>query len=216
MKKGFVMFFTLLLALSLLPAPAAVSAEEPQGPDYYQAGMETVAMMSEMVNNKDFVLMLSVSDRTDGIRETVNTGDYGSPTAVYSVRLGDVRSLLERNYQPEDLERWNRLPGALQDQFLKRVSVQSLCNIINGRTGTEQLAFANLVTAIVRNDSLPGGEPLSYLYFFEKGTPILVTFGYHGSTGIFLFLPEEMRTAPETLQGVLQEFGLEIQQVEIR
>lgn len=216
MKNGFVVFFALLLALSLLPAPAAVSAEEPQGPDYYQAGMETVAMMDEMVKSKDFILMLSGSDRTDGIRETVNTGDYGSPTAVYSVRLEDARSLVEKTYRAEDLERWNNLPDVLQEQLLKRVSVQSLCNIINGRTGTDQLAFASLVTAIVRNDSLPGGEPLSYLYFFEKGTPILVTFGYHGSSGIFLFLPEEVRAAPETLQGVLQEFGMDARPVEIR
>ena len=54
---------------------------------------------------------------------------------------------------------------------------------------------------------------VSYLYLFEKGTPILVTFGYHTATGMFVFIPAESRESAESLKAVLP--FVEITPVEI-
>ena len=78
--------------------------------------------------------------------------------------------------------------------------------------GAAEIAFASAAAAVVRNEALTDESVVYYLYIFEKGTPILVSFGYHGASGSFVFLPKEQCGTLADLQGTLPE--LEITPVE--
>ena len=132
------------------------------------------------------------------IREKVNTHDYDRPAAVYSASLNDPESLLDEMFRedPENRETWDSLPPALQDQLLARLSLPTLLARSNARAGTAYVALFSTANAFVRNETLTGENPCYYLYFFEKGAPILVTFGYHTASGQFLSIPGEYRNSP--------------------
>ena len=64
---------------------------------------------------------------------------------------------------------------------------------------------------MIRNSELTGDETASYLYTFEKGIPILVSFGYHGASGMFVFIPKEA----QNLEGIRAALpGLTVEPVE--
>ena len=68
-----------------------------------------------------------------------------------------------------------------------------------------------MATASVRNDLTPE-ENACYLYVFEKGTPILVTFSYHTASGQFMFLTREQTASLSDLRDALPD--LEVTRVE--
>ena len=65
----------------------------------------------------------------------------------------------------------------------------------------------------MENDSLNPEKAVSYLYVFEKGVPVLVTFGYHSAYGIVVSLPEEDRESLSSLRQVFEPYTIEVTRV---
>lgn len=194
-----------LLAAVLLLGQATCEQKEP---DYDKAGAEAISVLAEMVDNPDYIKILMINPEVDTIRQSVNTGDYDRPVAVYSLKMKDVRAWVESNLDADIRETWNSLSATLQEQILNRMNIQSFCSRINALQGTEAIAFSSVANAVVRNDDLTvtGGD--SRLYIFEKGTPILVYFGYHSASASFVFLTPEQTANQETLQKALLELEI--------
>ena len=191
-----------LLALCLLFTACGAFAEAEE-PDYYHIGLKVTALMSEIADSEAYLSFLSYPEACAEAREAANTHDYDRPVAVYSVTLDDPRVFMESmlSDNEETLAAWNSLSPALQEQLLKRVGVATLVPSINGRMGSEYSAFSTITIASVTDETLPD-KSVCYLYLFEKGTPILVTFGWHGASGVFVFIPEESRGSAEDLYEV--------------
>ena len=203
---------SILLVSVFLCCPAFNACGEAAEPDYYRIGLEVAGLMDEMVDNEDYLSMFLNVDAFDEVRERVNTHDYDRPAAVYSISVNDPKSLLEEALRndPESFRKWESLPPDLQDQLLLRFSLPALLNNADARAGAVYMAFFSAANAFVRSESLTGEEQSYYLYFFEKGAPILVTFSYHTASGRFLSVPGEYRNSPQDICAYLGLPGLEL------
>lgn len=189
---------SILLISALLFCPVCNACSEAAEPDYYHIGLEVTALMGEMVDSEAYLSLLSQPETFSEILERVNTHDYDRPAAVYSVSLSDPRSYLEEllDDDPDSRETWDSLSPALQDQFLARMSLPALLARSNVRAGAVYMALFSAANAVIRNETLTGEAPCYYLYFFQKGAPILVSFGYHTASGQFLSIPGEYWNSP--------------------
>ena len=213
MKNRTIKSICSLLIMTIFLGIAGFAQAEP---DYYHIGLEVTSVMSEMADSETYLSLLGTLSAWRDVREAVNTGDYDKPIAVYAVTLDNPESFL-RDMIAQDQDsnnQWNSLSESLQEQFLNRVSISTVCsNIVNGQAGIASISFAISTQAYIKSSNLTEEKTISYLYLFEKGTPILVTFGYHAASGTFVFIPAESQRSVESLKAVLPY--LEITPVEI-
>lgn len=206
--------YTLFLA-ALLCCTVCSALGETAAPDYYGIGLEVTRLMGEIVDSEDYLSLFAMPESFSKVRERVNTHDYDRPAAVYAIRLEDPETLVEKllREEPEALEKYRRLSPALRELILSRLSLPALCARINAAAGAEYMSFFTLANAFIRDDRLTAEETGYYLYFFEKGAPILVSFGYHSASGQFLDIPGEYRDNPAEIQSLLALPGLELDPV---
>ena len=206
----------LLFAALLLPA-AVGACGEAADPDYYRIGLKVTSLISEMTDSDAYFSLMATPESFRTAREAANTHDYDRPVAVYSISLTDPEAFLEKMLleDPDAREAWNSLSPALQDQLMRRITLQTLCASVNGRAGTESIALASLVTPVLTDETLTPEKSRSYLYFFEQGVPVLVSFGYHSASGQFLMIPKESRETPEDIAAFLDLPFLELLRLEI-
>lgn len=199
-----------LLTVLLAAGTAGCALGDPDASDYRRIGLEVTALMSEIADSETYLSMISGQNSLDVIREEVNTGDYDTPTAVYSLDPEEMKAYIrDMMFADEETKKnWDSLSATLQEQVSARISPQLLINYVNSQAGADRIAFTSLASVILKNEELTGESQTCYLYLFEKGTPILVSFGYHSASGLFVFLPEEARTSPEALSAAL--FGLKV------
>lgn len=193
----------LIAALLLFTACGAFG--EAAEPDYYRIGLKVTAIMSEITDSEAYLSIFTRPEYFSEVREKVNTHDYDSPVAVYSITMSDPRTFLDeilRN-EEEGRELWDSLSPVLQDQLLMRIGIPTLGPIVNARAGTEYLSFFNAATALIRDESLNAEKSCTYLYLFKEGVPILVSFGYGAASGSFFYIPKEAQGSPEDIIAYL-------------
>lgn len=201
-----------LLMAAMLLLGSCASGE--QAADYYTAGLKVTKLLGEIAGSEDYLSLIS-GQNMEAVRERVDTKDYDAPTAVYAVRMKDREGFLKQNLTGDMLESWEKLSKELQDQIAKKISVQTICSVMNGRQSAECIAFSSVTAATIQDSGIEpeGEESRQYLYVFEQGTPILVSFGYHAAGGMFLFLTREETGSLAALREALPD--LEITSVEI-
>lgn len=106
-------------------------------------------------------------------------------------------------------------PPALQEQVFLRVSGTALLAQLNAKQGVEVLSVVSALQALVNNPSLEEEEPVSYLFIFKKGVPVMVTYSWHQASGMFIALDAADTESQTALQAVLQPYGLEAIPVDI-
>ena len=211
MRKAIKCICVLIIIVMMSAMAGSAFAE----PDYYHIGLEVTSVMSEIADSETYLSLYGASDTWNDVREAVNTGDYDKPVAVYAVTLDTPEAYLKImiDKDPDSSSQWNSLSDNLQEQILNKIGVTTICSIVNGQAGASSVSFANLAQAYIKNRDMKKEKKVSYLYLFEKGTPILVTFGYHAATGMFVFIPAESQGSVESLKTVLP--FVEITPVEI-
>ena len=212
MKNRAIKSICILLIMTMFAGIAGFAQAEP---DYYHIGLEVTSVMSEIAGSETYLSLYGTPDTWSDIREAVNTGDYDKPVAVYAVTMDNpgtyLRIMLDRD--PDSSSQWDSLSENLQEQLLNKVGIATICNLVNAQAGTASISFASVAQAFIKNSDLTEENNVSYLYLFEKGTPILVTFGYHTATGMFVFIPAESRESADSIKAVLP--FVEITPVEI-
>lgn len=177
-------------------------------PDYYHIGLEVTDLMNEVVSNEAYLSLIGTSGDVEEMRKVVNTGDYDRPIAVYSISLDErMVQVLLQNMLMQDVkinEAYDGLSEKLKELLRSRISVQTVCSIVNGKMGVPYISFASISQIAMRSEALTDEKGACYLYVFEKGSPILVTFGYHAATAMFLFIPKEQQGSLNDIQAALQ------------
>lgn len=213
LKNRTIKSICILLIMTMFVGIAGFAQAEP---DYYHIGLEVTSVMSEMVDSETYLSLLGTPSTWNDVREAVNTGDYDKPVAVYAVTLDTPEAYLKImiDKDPDSSSQWNSLSDNLQEQILNKIGVTTICSIVNGQAGASSVSFANLAQAYIKNSDLTEEKKVSYLYLFEKGTPILVTFGYHAATGMFVFIPAESQGSVESLKTVLPFVEITLVEIE--
>lgn len=209
MKRILLYIMAVLMALSL--AACGMFGNTASEKDLYKAGLELISVMDEMLQSDEYAEIIGIRVNKDVI-ESVNTKDYSSPTAVYSISSPEVNDLLQQfgNYKVED---WNNLSDNLKVQIENKVSFSSVISSLNGRKGADEISFAALYTATDRKDNIKPEKPISYLYIFEKGTPIAVSFTEDGYLyGQFVFL--EKTDSLSDIKSLFDAYKCDISEIE--
>lgn len=171
---------------------------------------------SEMVQNRGYLQLFLTGDNLLDLLSTMfNTGDYDTPVAVYRLYQQDPREWMKSLMTDEELDQLNALSPALQEQVFLRVSGTALLAQLNAKQGVEVLSVVSALQALVNNPSLEEEEPVSYLFIFKKGVPVMVTYSWHQASGMFIALDAADTESQTALQAALQPYGLEAIPVDI-
>lgn len=178
----------------------------------YSMGLDVISVMDEMMQSDSYGEIMGASGVQDTL-EMVDTNDYDSPLAVYSITMPDTEELLKLAIN-NDMDLWQDLSEKLKEQVENRVSFSVLVSLLNGRSGSKNIAFSSLYMAFVKNEKLKLKETKIFLYVFEEGTPIVVTFSESGTIqGQFLFL-ENVKTLSD-VREVFEAFDCSVSRVDI-
>jgi len=184
MKRLLCLFAAFCLAVGLTACGSTAES------DLLDTGREMVAVMKEMLGSEAYAAMLGATTLGD-LQEQVDTHDYDSPVAVYRIDPPDAETLLTYVGGTDATEHWGDLSDTLKEQLKNRLSFSNIISVLNGRAGSKQVAFASLYLATKQDASLKVERSVVYLFTFEEGTPIAVTFNEGSVSGQFLFLEAE-------------------------
>jgi len=211
MKKiAFIMSLVLLLSLS---ACGTAEKKESTEKELYAYGLEVASVMEEMIQSEEYMSMFFVNNKNmDALLEGIDTKDYDSPIAVYRISQPDAKQFAQLTGMSDEF--WNALSDNLKEQVMNRVSVSSIFTMINAQYGDIKLAFSASCVAIKKNEKIAVNEATTYLYVFEKGIPIAVTFSETGvMNGQFVFLEDVYKLSD--IQEVFKEFKSTVTKVDI-
>ena len=191
----FLAFISLtFISLTFISCGIGEGNKETKEVNLYESGIETALVMEEMAESENFKTLLGAPeyDFPNALAE-----DYKAPVSVYSISTPTYEQyfhLLETAKEGEAgpfTETWNSLSDALKDQINKRVSFSTITNLVlSSHVGVSELSVSSIYRAYLRFDGALE-EEISYLYVYEVGAPIIVTFtpaccDVYSATGQFL------------------------------
>ena len=199
----------LLLAMILMITLSGCTSTGNSGKSLYEHGMDIIVLMEEMVSNSSYGSLMSSAAEIEQMRQTLATGDYTAPQAVYEIEvptLGDMLAYAESDAVTESFS------DSLK-KLLDNRSASTLVNLVNSRTGTAALATSSVYTASKTFVSSETRKSTFYLYTFQNGNPIAIIFTTGEddtvtATGTFLMADGLDAASIEQLQALFREAGL--------
>lgn len=184
----------------------------------YEEGLRLIGVLDEMAANESYLSSVSPSLSDSALLPTLGS-HTGDPAATYTLSFSE--DLLAAAY-PE-LETDSLSPRFLS--YLQKREVSSVTNRLNGQAGVEALALTSVLTVgttlpiPVQGNSLLLTEHTAYLYFYDTGVPVLVTYlvgeGNTASVSASFLLYDGLPTEEDALSSFFAEnFGASLRAVE--
>ncbi len=194
---------TVVLAFSFAGCGKDTVDSKPQTKSLYDHGLELISLMEEMATSDSYVPMYSGSNDLKEIVSVVGTGDYTEPKAVYKLIVNkDILRILTGM----------QIEGDLSDELTEYVSSRTYSTIptqINAKGGANVLAAASVCTAGKTFVSTEADNNAIYLYTFENGLPVMVTFtegedNAVSASGCFIFYDEFPSDSIDDMKQLLE------------
>lgn len=137
-------------------------------PDLYSTGLEIASLIAEKASSEDWADANGVNDNVKEFGEKIAEGDYSKPTKVYEITIDDEKKF-------EYKMGLSKVSSDIKKE-MKTAFFSGIPNIVTGAYGTLQLAASATYTAtklFVNNDLK---EDMLYIYCFDDGYPICVSF----------------------------------------
>ena len=208
MKKRVLIFPILLLIIFLCACGNRVSDynffEDKSIKTLNDHGLEVISLLSEMVKSDTYGKLLNDSSEIQNIAASIREGNYTEPSSIYKISVPD--NAVSEMYSAMDLK-LNELSENLTDNLNKKLLL-GIANLINAKEGTASLAAGSIYAANKVFVSNEINEDLLYIYTFESGYPIIITFligddGAVNATGNFLLNTELNTNIEENLKKIL-------------
>ena len=210
MRKISLFFAAVFVLLSF--SACGTFEKKSQAKNLYYVGLDTISIMEEMIQSEEYCEIMGSGAQFFETAILADTNDYDSPIAVYSISMPDVNDLLEIA-SDHGADQWNSLSDNLKRQLQNRISFSTIISVINGQQGAQRLAFSSVYTAFDRREDIKVDDTTIYLYVFEEGIPIAVTFSEYGAvTGQFVFL-EDIDTLKKA-RDVFEEYNCSVTKVD--
>ncbi len=208
MKKFSIVIFAFLLALFMTACGKSHNSHNEEA--LFDLGIEVTKTMQEMVYSDAYISLYTAIEFEDEIVKFQAT-DYDSPIAVYSVEIPRAKDVLSK-LGSENIEEYDKLSDNLKEQLDHRVSFSSIISSINAQRGTNTMALCSLLTATKYDKDIGLDENIAYLYVFEKGIPIVVTFTNSGyANGQFLLLSDSK--SYEDISEIFNKYSCEVDKI---
>lgn len=180
------------------------------GKSLYEQGLDVVALMAEMVQSEDYVSMMTSSAEMRELAAVVGDGDYTTPAKVYKIAIPEdyLNSMLTGVLEGEQ-DTLNGMSDSLYDYLNKRMTV-GIANQINAQSGINALALSSALTAAKTFVSDELQKDSIYLYTFDNGYPVLLSFsmgegGAVTATGNYLIDTKWTFESVEDVKEMLSE-----------
>ena len=169
-------------------------------------GLEVISLMNEMIISEDYAEMLlgNVSAYEETIVK-VKGGNYSEPKGVYEIEVSP--DLILKEYNEDSAE----LSNALK-KYLSTAAFASFAATINSRNGSNSVALSAVYAAsnYFVDKNITDGH--IYLYCFENGYPIIVSFvprsdGIVQATGNLIIDDGIGTSNAESIEDYLIKFG---------
>lgn len=208
MKKLSIVIFVLLL--SLVMTACANNSISHNKEELYDLGIEVTKTMQEMVYSDEYISLYTAVEFEDEIVK-FQAMDYDSPIAVYSVEIPNAKDVLSK-LGSENIDGYDKLSDNLKEQLDHRVSFSSIISSINAQSGTNTMVLCSLLTAMKYDKDIELDKSIAYLYVFEKGIPIAVTFTKSGyANGQFLLLNDS--NSYEDISEIFSTYSCEVDKI---
>ena len=182
------------LVLLILCAILVFSAcEKTEYPTFEEKGMEIVGVNEDIINTEEYLEVYGIRDEDVlGLIKDAAEGDYSEAEHIYELKFDNLADDMVDNY--------NKLPRSLKD-MMKNRAYGAYISSLNSVVGSTPLVAASMTTAssVFATDQ---EENTIYIYTFEEGFPIAVTFvvndeGICSASGTFLFGADELDFSSE-------------------
>lgn len=203
MKKYMIIVLAVLVTLALCGCGNVAAKDS----SLYAQGLDVANLVVQASQSDAYLDQVSVSSPLREILEDAAQGDYSTPKAVYELRFSSLP--VETDTLPEPLAK------ACRQRLLP-----ALVSQINATAGAETLAAAIVCTMSKTFVASNVTEDMLYLYQYETGCPIAVSFtagedGAVSASGCFLLCPDvpQQGTAEEIADSFARILGISAPQV---
>ena len=209
MKKFSIVIFAFLLVLAMTACGKSHNSHYEEA--LFDLGIEVTKTMQEMVYSDEYISLYAAIEFEDEIVKFQAT-DYDSPIAVYSIEIPSTKNILSK-LGSKNIEEYDKLSDNLKEQLDHKVSFSSIISSINAQSGTNTMALCSLLTATKYDKDVELDKSIAYLYVFEKGIPIAVTFTKSGyANGQFLLLNDN--NSYEDISEIFNTYSCEVDKIE--
>lgn len=208
MKKISIVIFAFLLTIAMTACGKSHNSYSKES--LFDLGIEVTKTMQEMVYSEEYISLYSAVEFKDEIVK-FQAKDYDSPIAVYSVEIPNTKDVLSK-LGSENIDDYDKLSDNLKEQLDHRVSFGAIISSINAQSGAKTMAMCSLLTAAKYDKDMELDKSIAYLYVFEKGTPIVVTFTRSGyANGQFLLLSDSK--SYEDISEIFSNYSCKIDKI---
>lgn len=213
-NKSFLIILVVMLSMALILSLSACGNNDgnAEAKSLYARGLEVVQLMSEMTKTEEYVDIHTGSSEIKEIVQSIGSGDYSAPKAVYSIFITD-----------ENLAAMAEL-GSLENAseslstFLTQRALGSLMTQINGMSGVEKLAAASVCTAGMTFVDENADKNVIYLYTYEDALPVAVTFVLGedhtvSASGVFVMYDEFTYGSADEIKSFFSDIVVEVNEV---
>ena len=213
MKRSFAILLSVIMLLSLCACGETASTKEAEK-SLYEHGLDVIAVMSEMTQLESYVETYTGSGEIKEIVKSIGEGDYTTPKAVYAITAS-----AEQIAAYADVDALEGASDALQ-KTMENKFIVALISQVNGRAGAMNLAAASVCTAGKTFVTDEISESVIYLYTYENGRPISVTFtcgedSTVSASGTFMMYDEFPCDSMEEIEEFFREVGASVNNVSI-
>ncbi|MDE7373659.1 MAG: hypothetical protein K2N18_06315, partial [Clostridia bacterium] len=174
--------------------------------DLNRRGLQMTVQLEERIKSDTYSKYCG-GDFHESERRAFFANDYDTPTRVYQITVPDAQTILSKMSDYDENE-WNELPNSIKEQLLNKVSIQTIVNQINFQNGSDMLWVTSVYIATKQFNNYSLKNDVTYLYVFETGKPIIVTFApYNGGIkATAQFLVTEKVNSLSSLREVFEPF----------
>ncbi len=134
-------------------------------------GEDVISLMAEMVDNENYGSIYNLSTAYDKTISDLRNGNYSKSSAVYELSISE-----DELFEPIHT---NINKEAFSEDLYKHVCSSayiSFASRINQKAGVEAMSVSTVFSAQKSFVNKEIDENKVYLYVFEKGCPVLITF----------------------------------------
>lgn len=207
-------FLVLALAVVLLLG-ACGSGMGRKEKSVYEQGLSVISLMAEMAKSDGYAELYSSDPELKEFLSAAGGGSYDEPQGVYGIQISE--STISGVMQIAGA-------GEMSDTLKEYVTSRAQATVatqINAAGGASMIAASSVCTAGKTFVNKELKENTVYLYTFESGTPVMVSFlvgedGAVSASGSFIFSEDFKTDTEEDMEQFFSEFGVEVERIETK
>lgn len=197
--------FTILLVCSLLMTLFASCKSNADV--FISYGEDVISLMAEMLENEEYASMYGLSDRYNETLDKLRQGDYSEFSSVYELSIPEEELIEKLDINEKDFSKDLY-------QYLCASSYGSFASRVNMEANVEAISVSSAFAAQKIFVDQKVDENKTYLFVFEKGCPIVVSFiteddGAFRVAGQFIINDRFVTDDEDSIQESCKAFGFD-------